>query len=272
MRPFLRWAGSKRQLLPMLTGLWRPEFKRYVEPFMGSACLFFATRPEEAILGDLNGQLIETFTQVRDNPNLVFSIYSRWANDRNEYYRIRNIDITNLDSVTRAARFLYLNRYCFNGLYRTNKQGKFNVPYGAGKNGTLPSIDNLKATSCLLHRAALINSDFEAVVRLNVRPADFVYLDPPYLTGSRRLARQQYGPPHFCEQDIERLLSVLRLVDSRGAWFVLSYASGTSLSAEVNPWSCITLNVRRNIAGFANHRRHATEVLITNLPINEMLQ
>src|SRR5882762_639299 len=119
--PFLRWAGSNRRLLPVLKSFWTGKHKRYVEPFAGSACLFFALRPPKAILGDLNPELISTYVEVKYR---VASVLKERATlppwNRDEYLRLRSLDTSNLEPHVRAARFIYLNRFCFNGIYRTN--------------------------------------------------------------------------------------------------------------------------------------------------------
>ena len=127
-KPFLRWAGSKRQLLPKLAEYWRPSFRRYVEPFMGSACFFFYLRPEHSLLTDINGDLVEAFTVVRDFPDSVYKRLMEFPLGEEGYYKVRGMNQRKLTPVDRGARFIYLNRFCFNGLYRTNKEGKFNVP------------------------------------------------------------------------------------------------------------------------------------------------
>lgn len=137
--PFLRWAGSKRKIIPILLDLAPAKFARYVEPFAGSACLFFALRPAQAILSDINVELINTYQTLKANVEGVIKHLSLLNCGEEEYYRIRSQANSKMTNEKRAARFIYLNRFCFNGLYRTNKQGKFNVPYGAHKAGNLPS-------------------------------------------------------------------------------------------------------------------------------------
>jgi DNA adenine methylase len=129
-RPFLRWAGSKRKQLVRLSAFWSNNHSAYVEPFAGSACLFFALSPKAAVLGDANAELIELFTMVRDSPNRLYNRLVHIPRDLETYYRWRARDPHSLDAETRALRFLYLNRNCFNGIYRTNASGQFNVPMG----------------------------------------------------------------------------------------------------------------------------------------------
>jgi DNA adenine methylase len=146
--PFLRWAGSKRGAIPVLRQFVPKKFNKYIEPFAGSACLFFHIRPEKAILADLNGELIETYAAIKRSPGHVGRALADLPFGREEYYQIRqDQNVTRLSPTQRAARFIYLNRFCFNGLYRTNAAGKFNVPFGAPRNATVPTVPRGPTTS-----------------------------------------------------------------------------------------------------------------------------
>ena len=138
-QPFIRWAGSKRQHLSLLKSYWSDKFSRYVEPFAGSAILFFNLNPKRALLGDINNELISTFETVSDHPTRIHNILSSIPKGRSHYIKLRKVNPYSLCPTKRAARFIYLNRYCFNGLYRTNLKGEFNVPYGGKKSGKLPT-------------------------------------------------------------------------------------------------------------------------------------
>jgi DNA adenine methylase len=262
-RSFLRWAGSKRQLVPDLARFWNDSFKRYVEPFMGSACLFFALRPNRAMLGDINRELVETFKIVRSNPRELAAQLDRLPQGENAFYDLRRQSPEALSSIDAAARFIFLNRYCFNGLFRTNREGQFNVPYGPTRSGHLPGERELIAAATLLRRASLKCSDFEAML-LNVQKDDFVYLDPPFAISNRRMFRQ-YGPSTFGLRDLDRLENALIRMDRRGAGFVVSYACCKEARLAFSRWPMRKVFVRRNIAGFTHCRRRAAELLISNL-------
>jgi len=135
--PFLRWAGSKRRLLPNLLELVPEAYDRYIEPFVGSGCLFFALKPDSAILGDINGALMEVYSTVHKHPRLVSRAVHRIKRTPEQYYMLRDEGPGLLPPIQRVARFIFLNRNCFNGIYRTNKEGKFNVPFGS-RTGQLP--------------------------------------------------------------------------------------------------------------------------------------
>ena len=154
--PFLRWAGSKRRLLPTLQTFWTKKHKRYIEPFVGSACLFFAIKAPKAILGDLNPELIAMYIEVKYRIGAVLKELKRLKpEDKEEYLRLRAIDITKMTPPARAARFIYLNRYCFNGIYRTNLVGRFNVPYSGVRCGSVPQDEVFEKCSNRLQRAGL---------------------------------------------------------------------------------------------------------------------
>jgi len=202
--PFLRWAGSKRRLLPLLKTFWTPKHKRYIEPFAGSACLFFALDPPRAILGDLNPELISTYIEVKYRLGAVLKELSQlpsWSKD--EYMRLRSLDTSTLAPHVRAARFIYLNRFCFNGIYRTNLKGQFNVPYSGDRCGEVPQDEVFQNCARRLRRARFVNGDFEQVLK-HAEKGDLVYMDPPYAVRARRVFRQ-YDPSTFTHDDIERL-------------------------------------------------------------------
>ncbi|MFH1922612.1 MAG: Dam family site-specific DNA-(adenine-N6)-methyltransferase [Planctomycetota bacterium] len=262
-RPFLRWAGSKRQLVKRLKAFWKPRHKRYVEPFAGSSVLYFAIRPEEALLADKNPELIEAYEVIREHPVRVHNLVTSIKGDKATYYEMRRQEPEGLSRINRVVRFVYLNRYCFNGLYRTNLEGRFNVPYAAsGKTGRLPTLDDFKACANLLKGAVLRTWDFGTTVRY-VREGDFVYLDPPYAVESRRVFRE-YGAEWFNKKDLIRLAEHLKKINERGASFVVSYADCAEARSILGGWNRKRIRVRRNIAGFEGARRNAYELLFFN--------
>lgn len=261
--PFLRWAGSKRKLLPRLKEFWTKRHKRYVEPFAGSACLFFALRPPKAIIGDLNPELISTYIEVKYRlPGVLAELAKLPPWDKEEYLRLRSLDTWNMPPQMRAARFIYLNRFCFNGIYRTNLKGQFNVPYSGDGCGALPQDDLFLRCSRRLRGARFVNGDFEAVLR-QTEKGDLVYMDPPYAVRARRVFRE-YDASTFTHSDIARLRSWMERLNSKGISFVVSYAESDEADLLKKGFSYETLSVRRNIAGFAAHRVLTKEVLISN--------
>ena len=264
-KPFLRWAGSKRQIVKRLSEYWPGGNTRYIEPFAGSACLFFELEPRSALIGDINSELIEMYEVVRERPYDLHESLSRWNNDQNEYYRVRSMKSSILNNVDRAARFIYLNRFCFNGLYRTNGSGHFNVPYGGGKSGSIPSIEVLNEASRVLANSRLISGDFEEILR-DAKKNDFIYLDPPFSMVDRR-SFTEYAPESFREKDLIRLREAIHYLDKLGAVFLLSYADCDEGKRLAKGFPTYRVEIKRNIAGFPSSRRSVTELIATNAAI-----
>ena len=261
-RPLLRWAGSKRQLVSQLASYWSTDNARYVEPFAGSACLFFELEPPTALLGDINRDLIETYEVVRSQPRDLFRALRTWKNQADEYYYVRALDPTSLGETQRAARLIYLNRFCFNGLYRTNRSGRFNVPYGGRRTGGLPSLEQLLATSDLLSNTELVAGDFSLVLG-RIKVGDFVYLDPPFSVTGRRIFKE-YDRATFGESDLARLRRALNDLNGQGAIFLLSYADCPEGRMLAEGFATKKIVTQRNIAGCTGNRRTSNELLVTN--------
>lgn len=266
MRSFIRWAGSKRLSLPTLKPYCHRITGRYIEPFAGSACLFFDLEPKSAILGDLNRELITAMRAIRRDVYLVLECLRRLPKGKAAYYRIRQCDPYELTEPELAARFLYINKHCFNGLYRTNRQGKFNVPYGPPKSKERNSAideDLVVSASRLLQRTSLNWGDFESTLA-HAEPGDFVYLDPPYATNESRVF-SEYLPDTFSREDLPRLKRSLKRLHDSGVAFLISYGDTSEARELLGEWNPKRVATRRNIAGFAGHRKIAYELVATNL-------
>ncbi len=261
-RPILRWAGSKRQLLPLLRQYWSPDFERYVEPFCGSSALFFVIRPARALLADSNSHLIEFYEELRDDPVTLWREVTSIPQTPATYEALRTLVPARIAKARRAVRFLYLNRNCFNGLYRTNNSGQFNVPFAPSRTGAMPALADFINAADRLKTARLRSCDFGHTLR-DVRNGDFVYLDPPFFVRARRVFRD-YGPRRFLQQDIDRLGAHLDKLHARGAKFLLSFADCSEARKLAVNWIHRRVRVRRQIAGFADNRRFAYELIISN--------
>lgn len=264
MDPIFRWAGSKRKLLPRLLGCVPEQYGKYVEPFAGSACLFFALDPEKAILGDFNPELIHAYTMISESPERLHRHLSVMPNTATEYYRIRSLKAQDLPDIERAARFVYLNRFCFNGVYRTNRKGHFNVPRGRDT-GALPTLPSLYDYASRLRKTQLCASDFLQTLKY-VRPNDFVYLDPPYTKADQPYSGE-YGYGAFGPDDLCQLLPELERLDTLGASFLFSYRFTPVLHRQLACWHRRLLSVRRHVAGFSSARRTVREMLVSNREI-----
>ena len=265
--PIFRWAGSKRKLLRILQANVSPSYCTYIEPFAGSACLFFALHPPRSVLGDFNAHLIQAYRTIAHFPERVHEAASRFPVLAVEYYRLRSLNPTSLPPIARAARFLYLNRYCFNGVYRTNKAGLFNVPRGRNT-GRIPSLASMISGADALRTANLVAGDFRKVLRY-VRQNDFVYLDPPYAKADERYSGE-YGYGAFSSTDFPSLSAELNTIHDKGATFLLSYRYSPKIRLELARWNSSIVSVRRHVAGFNDHRTTVKELLVSNAPLKRV--
>ena len=261
VEPILRWAGSKKKLLPLLAAATPARFNRYVEPFVGSAILFLRLDAEAALLGDINADLIDTYTTLRDHPRAIWNRVSSMRLDSDYYYDLRSQNPASLPKLDRAARFVYLNRFCFNGVYRTNRNGMFNVARGQG-HLYVPDYEVFSAMAKALRRADLRSGDFEAVVN-SAQRGDYLYLDPPYALGGKR-DRGEYGVGSFREADEDRLVESIQRASRRGVSVLLSYSPSARVIDDLRGWNVRDLTVARNVAGFGGSRRQAQEILVSN--------
>jgi DNA adenine methylase len=224
-RPFLRWAGGKQWLAPQLCPL-LPAFRprQYFEPFLGSGAVFFTLRHGRAILSDVNAELINSYKAVRDDPHALIDELQGMENTPASYAHVRASEPTT--SVSRAARFLYLNRLGFSGLYRVNQQGKFNVPYGGDRQlDFFWRSDRLLSASEVLAECDLRVADFEDVLS-GAGHHDLVYCDPVYLSSS---GFRRYTPDLFDSGDLERLFTAIDHAVRRGAVVMLSWPDALDL-------------------------------------------
>lgn len=262
-KPFLRWAGSKRSVVRKLAENSPTNYTRYLEPFVGSGALFFHLSPPEAVLSDLNREVVNVFCQVKNQPEALYERFVWPKRDKETYLKIRERFGTEDDDLERAASMLYLNRNCFNGLYRTNKSGRFNVPFAASGRGNYPDREDFVACSKRLASTEIVHGDFYTIVSSRVRSGDFVYLDPPYLKSEGRIFNE-YVKGHFNHNDTKRLADLLRVIHDAGAFFLLSFIDDGIIDEIRHEWGFQTYLVQKNIAGFASSRRKSPEVLIKN--------
>jgi DNA adenine methylase len=222
-RPFLRWVGSKQALLPRLSAALPTEFGRYFEPFLGAGALFFHLKPTKALLSDASGDLIETWSAVRDDVATIAAHLRPLKPDKDLFYRIR--DKRSDDKAIRAAEFLYLNKTCWNGLYRVNSQGKFNVPYGKPRSDFIFDEKNLRECSRVLSPpgVAIKNLDFVEAIREAVA-GDLVYLDPPYVTKHNNNGFRDWNEKLFSWADQIRLAEEAAALKDRSVKVIVSNA------------------------------------------------
>lgn len=239
------------------------QFERYIEPFLGSGAVFFALKPKTAILSDLNAELIATFAEIKKNAGAVTSILRKYheLHSKNFYYQLRR---SRPESGTaRAARFIYLNRTCWNGLYRVNTLGQFNVPIGTKQNVLLDS-DNFWEVSTLLRRASLIASDFEPII-LQARRGDLVFADPPYITAHSHNGFLKYNETLFKWEDQVRLRNCLLGATDRGAYVLATNADTIAIRKLYEDRFTIRSVIRSSVLAADSARRgNRTEIVITS--------
>lgn len=200
IKPFLKWAGGKTQLIPELSKYIPTSFNKYIEPFIGGGAFFFYLNPEKATISDSNEELITTYKAVRDNVEEIIEILDRYKNEETFFYKIRALNPSKLSNTERAARLIYLNKTCFNGLYRVNKKGEFNVPYGK-RNGEFLNREQLRDSSEFLQNAKILHSDYLATLKKYAKEGDFIFLDPPYYPVGKFSDFKRYTKEFFYHDD-----------------------------------------------------------------------
>lgn len=255
-QPIIRWAGSKRKLLPLLRPHFPTTFGRYIEPFLGSGSVFFELKPTHALLNDRCTELVDTYTAVRDNVDAVIRYLKPLKVDKDLYYEIR--ENRALGRFKRAAEFLYLNKTCWNGLYRVNLSGKFNVPFGAPKSLTFYDGDQLRAASDLFlsSDAEFLSDDFEVICD-RALPGDFVFLDPPYVTKHNLNGFSEWNERIFSWEDQLRLAATVRKMTDRGIKVMMTNANHESIR-ELYP--DMRLEVIERMSTLASNKRYRGKV------------
>ena len=225
LKPLLRWAGGKQWLARRLSLIIPATTGTYYEPFFGGGSLFFTALPTKAVLSDLNVRLMETYEAIRSFPYEIMGVLRGWPNDETTYYRVR--DRFFVSKVSRAAQFIYLNKTCWNGLYRVNRSDRFNVPFGYHGRQVFDKGHVLKVATAL-KGATLKTGDFAVAVD-NAQGGDFIYFDPPYTTNSGKTAFRHYTANRFSWHDQERLADTATELAERGCIVIVSNANRESI-------------------------------------------
>lgn len=263
--PIVRWAGSKSRLLPQITPYVPKSFRTYIEPFFGSGALFFHLAPQKAYLSDLCHELIETYTAVRDNYRLVVSHLSPLELDQQTYYAVRNASPRGRYQA--AARFLYLNRGCWNGLYRVNTAGEFNVPYGRPRSKIVFRLQDLRGCSELLSRPGIELSSGDFAKNLaRARPGDFVFLDPPYVTKHNLNGFAEWNERIFSWRDQERLADRAVELAESGVDVLVTNADHKDVVALYPGFKVHKLSRHSTLAGDKTKRVIVTEAILCGGP------
>ncbi len=260
-KPFLKWVGGKRQLLPELHARVPRGFDTYFEPFLGGGALFFSLLPEKAVLSDFNERLVRTYRAIRDDVDEVIAELSTYPHDRVFFEELRRVDVDALEDVQVAAWMIYLNRTGFNGLYRVNKSGGFNVPFGKYKNPTICNPDLLLTASEALQNAEILHASF-ADTFSRAQPGDFVYFDPPYVPLSETSSFTSYTKDGFGMAEQAALRDTAWKLKSRGVDVLLSNSSAGAVFELYDRFQIDEVYASRAINSKASGRGKVAEVLI----------
>lgn len=268
VRPIIKWAGGKWGLMSSLRQRLPPSerIQRYYEPFVGGAALFFHLQPINAQLSDTNAELINLYTVVRDQLPALLDALGAHVNERDHFYRIRAQDPVTLAPAARAARLIFLNKTCFNGLYRVNRRGEFNVPFGRYSNPTLCDVANLTAACVALQGITLTQADY-ATALAGATAGDFIYFDPPYQPVSKTASFTSYTEARFGPAEQEQLVATMAGLAARGC-YVMQSNSDTPLIRDLYgnlPGFFVeTIQANRSINSKASGRGPVNELVITN--------
>jgi DNA adenine methylase len=264
-RPFVKWVGGKTQLIKRYTSLMPKSWNRYYEPFVGGGAMYFHFKPERAVLNDVNAELANCYGIVRDEVEELIEVLHTHVYDKDHYYSVREQNPDDLPAVHRAARTIFLNRTGFNGLYRVNKKGLFNVPFGRYTDPTICDERNLRACNTLLAGVEFRSDDFERATR-DAQKGDFVYLDPPYAPVSPTSDFTAYAAGGFDFEDQMRLKDMLAKLDRRGVKFMLSNSDASGLRAlyERAGWQVQRVRASRAINSKTSRRGKVYELVVRN--------
>lgn len=272
-KPFVKWVGGKRQLLAQFkeNNLYppkgfNPETGRYFEPFTGGGAVFFDLLPKKAVLSDMNKELVTTYFVIRDNVELLIESLRQHQVNKEYFLDIRAKNPSELSDVEIASRFIYLNRTCFNGMYRVNKSGGFNVPYGKAANPTICDDVNLKRVSHALKNVEIHHRDYKLVLD-EARKGDFIYFDPPYYPLSDTSSFTSYTAEGFLKKEQEELRDLVLELDKKGCYVMLSNSDAPFINEIYSGHQNIRIEkvmAGRAINSKASGRGKITEVLIVN--------
>lgn len=265
--PIVKWVGGKRQLMFELLKNMPKNYNRYFEPFIGGGALFFELQPYNAYISDMNEELINLYQVVRDNVDELIADLQKHDISKDYFMEIRNIDRTdeykNWSYVKKASRFIYLNRTCFNGMYRVNSKGEFNVPFGHYKNPRILDENNLINCSNLLKKTEIKHADFSKILK-KVKKGDFVYFDPPYVPLSETSSFTSYTKDGFDIDMQFKLRDVCDELDSLGVKFLLSNSDTKLVNELYENYNIKKVFASRQINANADGRGKITEVLVRN--------
>lgn len=264
-KPILKWAGGKTQMLGELLPRVPKNYGRYIEPFFGGGALFFSLKPENAIISDSNPELINMYLQVAHHVDDVIECLQKYENTSEMFYEVRSFDWQVLPKAEAAARTIYLNKTCFNGLYRVNKNGQFNTPFGKYKNPKICDIDTLRLASKALKKANILCSDYILVLEHYAQPGDFVFLDPPYLPISENSDFKRYTKEQFYEDDHVELAKMIGTLHERGCYVILTNSNHPLVHQLYEQYKIEIIQTKRHISCHGDTRQ-GEDIIVTIPP------
>jgi DNA adenine methylase len=264
-RPVIKWAGGKTQLLNELRGRVPKRFNRYIEPFIGGGALFFDLTPSSAVIADSNPELVNLYTSLQRNHSAIGRVLTHFKNTEQFFYKIRKQRFDQLDPMYAAARTIYLNRTCYNGLYRVNRKGEFNVPFGHYKNSRFYQPEILKAAAQALANTEIVLGDYKTVLNDHAQSGDFVFLDPPYLPISEYSDFKRYTKEQFYEEDHRELAVEVQRLQKLGCHVVLTNSNHPLVHELFSAFDIEIVSTRRNISSRSS-TRVGEDVIVTVKP------
>ena len=265
----VKWAGGKKQLLEQFKRFFPKKINRYHEPFVGGGSVAFylikSHNPKAVFLTDANEDLINCYTVIKNDVDALINLLKEYKklHSKEKYYQIRKQNLDLLSDISRAARFIYLNKTCFNGLYRVNSKGEFNVPIGSYTNPTILQENGLREISKLLKRVSIQSMPFENVLKF-ARKGDFIYFDPPYYPLKKGKSFTTYTKEKFLEKEQETLARVFKQLDKKGCLVMLSNSNTKFIKKLYKKYNISFVNARRMINSDAKKRGAIKEIVITN--------
>lgn len=268
--PVLKWAGGKRQLLDTLIPLVPKDYSVYCEPFVGGGALFFALQPQSACINDVNHELIRVYTVIKNDVDVLIEQLKQFQNNKDQFYEIRSWDrnkdkYTHLSDIEKAARIIYLNRTCFNGLFRVNASGEFNVPFGNYANPNIVNEPVLRAISFYFNNSEIVfNAVDYAEILKNLPDNAFVYLDPPYDPVSVTANFTSYTKDGFSRDEQIRLRKCCDELNERGIKFMLSNSATDFICDQYSKYNIEIISAKRLVGADASKRGRIQEVIVRN--------
>jgi DNA adenine methylase len=269
-KPILKWAGGKTQLLGELLPKVPGSYGKYIEPFIGGGAMFFALNPSNAVIADSNPELINMYREVAEHVDEVISYLQKYENTQEMFYNVRALDWMKLQKAEAAARTIYLNKTCFNGLYRVNKKGQFNVPFGKYKSPNFCDVDALYAASEVLKNANIVCGDYLSVLKEFANPGDVVFLDPPYLPISEYADFKRYTKEQFYEEDHIELAQEVYRLQELGCHVILTNSNHPLVHELYESFNIEVIQTKRYISCSGKNRK-GEDVIVTVKPKRKML-